>query len=139
IPEGTTSDQPIISVDLYPTFLEIARGQRPRGYALDGVNFLPTLHDPDQRIERDALYWHFPGYLGAGSGWRTTPAGAIREGDFKLLEFFEDHRIELYNLKDDIGQQHDLAQAESSAGVAKELHEKLVKWRQEIGAKMPTP
>ena len=56
------------------------------------------------------LYWHFPGYLGAGKdGWRTTPAGAIRAGDWKLIEFFETGKIELYNLAEDIGEKNDLA------------------------------
>jgi len=83
------------------------------------------------------LYWHFPGYLGAGKAqWRTTPAGAIREGEWKLLEFFEDNRLELYNLKDDIGEKKNLAK--TNAEKTKELHGKLLAWRKEIKAPMPT-
>ena len=71
---------------------------------------------------RPPLFQHFPGYLGAGGGtWRTTPGGVIRDGDWKLLEFFEDGRLELYNLKDDIGEKHNLAAAQSrqSQGIAR--------------------
>src|SRR5207253_1518691 len=74
--------------------------------------------------------------LGQGA-WRTTPVGAIRMGDFKLLEFFEDNHVELYNLKDDIGQAHDLAKTDP--GRAKAMQAKLAAWRKETGAKMPTP
>jgi arylsulfatase A-like enzyme len=135
IAAGSVYEQPIISVDLYPTFLALAGSKGADGYTLDGVDIGPALMGGT--ISRDALYWHFPGYLGAGANdWRTTPGGAIRVGDMKLVEFFEDHRLELYNLKEDPGQQHDLAAAQPE--VAKGLHEKLVVWRKELGAKMPT-
>ena len=90
------------------------------------------------KLDRDALYWHFPGYLGAGPGaWRTTPAGAVRVGDWKLLEFFETGKIELYNLRDDPGEKNDLATA--NPGRAAELHAKLVAWRKDVKAPMPLP
>jgi arylsulfatase A-like enzyme len=138
IAAGKVSDEPIISIDMYPTFLEIAGAARPENYPLDGVSFLPTLFDSSHHVDRDALYWHFPGYLGANANdWRTTPGGAIRVGDFKLLEYFEDNHVELYNLKDDLSQQHDLAQSDPDK--AKQLHAKLVAWRESMHAKMPTP
>jgi arylsulfatase A-like enzyme len=88
--------------------------------------------------ERVALYWHFPGYLGAGrDAWRTTPAGAIRAGDWKLVEFFEDGRLELYNLRDDLSQKTNLA--EKMPDRTKELYAKLVAWRRAVNAPMPTP
>ena len=88
-------------------------------------------------MNRDAIFWHFPGYLGAGVGsWRTTPGGAIRSGDWKLQEYFEDGRIELYNLRDDLSQTNNLAQKQPDK--AKELHARLAAWRQEIKAPMPT-
>jgi arylsulfatase A-like enzyme len=68
--------------------------------------------------------------------WRTAPAGAIRSGDWKLLEFFEDGHVELYNLHDDPSEKHDLASAEPQR--ARALHAQLVAWRHEIGAPMPT-
>jgi arylsulfatase A-like enzyme len=110
----------------------------PAAQVLDGVSYLGLLRGEKSTLGRDALYWHFPGYLGAGPGsWRTTPAGAIRAGDYKLIEFFEDGRKELYNLKNDIGERQDLATKLPEK--VKELHEKLAAWRQSVGAKMPTP
>ncbi|MBA4065629.1 MAG: aryl-sulfate sulfohydrolase [Isosphaera sp.] len=132
---GATTGEPINSVDLYPTLLEVSGAKAPDG-PLDGVSYLPTLLGKPR--DRGPLYWHFPGYLGQGKGqWRTTPAGSVRDGDWKLIEFFEDGRRELYNLKDDIGEAKDLAAANPEK--AKELHGKLAAWRTAVGAKMPTP
>jgi arylsulfatase A-like enzyme len=138
IPSGTVCDQPINSVDLYPTLLEVAGIQPPPNYPLDGVSYFKALTSGGKApLNRDAIFWHFPGYLGAGAGsWRTTPAGAIRSGDWKLQEFFEDGRIELYNLRDDLGQTNNLAQ--KLPDKTKELHTRLAAWRQEINAPMPT-
>jgi arylsulfatase A-like enzyme len=138
IKPGSTNDTPIISVDLYPTLVEISHGKAPANYPLDGLSYAPLLLGAKKSLEREAIFWHFPGYLGAGQDqWRTTPAGAVRAGDWKLVEFFEDGKLELYNLKDDIGEAHNLA-AENPQK-AKELHGKLVAWRESIGAKMPAP
>ena len=106
---------------------------------LDGVSYLRLLTSGGQgKLDRDTLYWHFPGYLGAGPGaWRTTPAGAVRVGDWKLLEFFETGKIELYNLRNDPSEKNDLATA--NPGRAAELHAKLVAWRKEVKAPMPLP
>src|SRR6185295_3604985 len=106
----------ITSVDLYPTLLEVANVKPPADYPLDGVSYLKVLTSGGkERLQRPAIYWHFPGYLGAGeNAWRTTPAGAIRSGDWKLLEFFEDHHLELYNLRNDLSEKTNLA-AENSA------------------------
>ena len=69
------------------------------------MSFAACLRDPDAELEREAVFWHFPGYLGAGAGqWRTTPVSVIRAGDWKLMEFLEDGRLELYNLAEDIGE-----------------------------------
>ena len=137
IEAGTTSDTPIISVDLFPTMMELTGAKAPENQPLDGVSIVSLLTEKTPVAERD-LYWHFPGYLGAAQNqWRTTPVGAVRSGDFKLLEFFEDGKLELYDLKNDLGQKHDLAKEKPD--VAKALHEKLVAWRETVGAKMPTP
>ena len=86
------------------------------------------------------LLWHFPAYLQADRSvdgpWRTTPVGAMRFGSFKLMEFFEDGRLELYNLDDDIGEQHDLA-AEMPEKTS-ELHEMMRAWRESVDAPVPT-
>ncbi len=139
IAPGAVNDTPINSVDLYPTLLEITGTDKPAGYPLDGVSYATLLTSNGKSpLQREALYWHFPGYLGAGGNtWRTTPVGAIRSGDWKLLEFFEDHHVELYNLKEDVGERHDLAQSQPDK--AAELRKKLANWRQAVGAKMPTP
>jgi arylsulfatase A-like enzyme len=138
IPPGKECDTPINSVDLYPTLLELAGAAPPADYPLDGVSYAALLTSGGRAtLQREALYWHFPGYLGAGQGtWRTTPAGALRAGDWKLLEFFEDGRRELYNLRDDVGERHDLA-AQLPDKVA-QLHGQLTAWRNRIHAPLPT-
>lgn len=137
ITPASVSEQPIHSVDLYPTFLDVTGAKAPADHVLDGVSVMPCLKgEPTAQLDRQDLYWHFPGYLGAGQDtWRTTPAGAIRSGDYKLLEFFEDGRLELYNLKSDPGQRENLAA--SRPEVTKKLHSQLVAWRESIHAPMP--
>ena len=139
IPAGVTCDEPINSVDLFPTLLELAGASAPPDHPLDGTSYLGVLTSGGkERLKRPAIYWHFPGYLGAGANnWRTTPVGAIRAGDYKLMEFFEDERLELYNLQDDIGEQKNLAQ--QMPDKVQELRSQLAAWRAEVGAKMPTP
>jgi len=135
IAPGSVCDEPINSVDLYPTLLEIAGAKPDPGYVLDGTSYLNLLTG-GTKAERKPLFWHFPGYLGASANtWRTTPVGTIRAGDWKLLEFFETGKRELYNLKDDIGEKNDLAAAQPEK--VKELHEKMLAWRKEISAPMP--
>jgi arylsulfatase A-like enzyme len=135
---GSTCDVPSIHVDVYPTLLELAGAKRPEGYILDGESLVPLLHDGNANLKRDAIYQHFPGYLGAGPGFfRTTPVSLIEVGDWKLMEFFEDGRLELYNLKDDIGEKNNLATAMPDK--TRELHNRLLAWRKEINAPLPTP
>ena len=137
IAPGAVLDDPINSVDLYPTLLELAGSQPLPDYPLDGVSYLSLLigQGPGKR-DRGPLFWHFPGYLGAGRDqWRTTPAGAIRDGDWKLLEFFEDGRLELYNLRDDAGETKNLAARMPDRVEA--MHARLAAWRQAIRAPMP--
>ena len=102
---GSFCDTPVIGIDFYPTFLEMAGVKKPRGKTLDGESIVPLLKG-GKKLNRKAIFWHFPAYLAAYDAergqwqWRTTPAAAIRQGDYKLIEFFEDGRLELYNLKD---------------------------------------
>lgn len=132
---GSTCDVPVISLDFYPTFLTIAGVAGNPRHSLDGCDLAPLLRDSGG-FAREAIYWHFPAYLqGRVGACRTTPAGAIRRGDFKLLEFFEDGRLELYNLAQDIGERQNLA-AEMPEK-AKQLHEKLLHWRNSVNAPMP--
>jgi arylsulfatase A-like enzyme len=139
IPRGRECGEPITSVDLYPTLLELAGAKPPEDYTLDGVSYLRLLaRGGESRLDREAIYWHFPGYLGSGQDqWRTPPVGIIRAGDFKLMEFFEDNRLELYDLRKDIGEKNNLAAAMPDK--AKELQTKLHAWRKQVAAPMPGP
>lgn len=135
IDAGRTTDRPINSVDLYPTLLDLAGAAKP-GQPLDGESYLAVLNGDDS--PRGPLFWHFPGYLGQGKDqWRTLPVGVIRDGDWKLLEFFEDGRLELYNLKDDTGETNNLAEEHSER--AKAMQQRLAEWRTSVGAKLPKP
>lgn len=137
IKAGTVCNTPAIHVDLLPTLVEMAGAERPK-QPLDGVSIVPLFKDSKASLNRDTLYWHFPGYLESGKGqWRTTPVSVIRSGDFKLMEFFEDGHLELYNLKDDLSEKNDLAAQMPEK--ARELHDRLTAWRKELHAAMPTP
>lgn len=137
IKPGTTCETPAIHVDIFPTLLEMAGGDRPK-QPLDGVSIVPLLKDPMAVLGRDTLFYHFPGYLqGTEGSWRTTPVGVIRSGDLKLMEFYEDGRLELYNLKDDPSEKVNLAG--TMPDKAKKLQSRLAAWRQELKAAMPTP
>jgi arylsulfatase A-like enzyme len=130
---GSVCDEPIITPDFYPTLLEIAgaRGDAGHNAHVDGRSIVPLLKDPSARLERDVLYWHYPHYHPGGA----TPYGAIRARDWRLVEFYEDMHVELYNLKQDVGEQHD--RAKELPDRAKELRERLHAWRQAVGAQMP--
>lgn len=129
---GTTCDAPVISCDHYPTLLEVTGISKKEGQIIDGESLMPLLTQ-NGSLKRDAIYWHYPHYH-PGS---ATPYSAIREGDWKLIEWFEDNRIELYNLKRDMGEMENLATVETE--LASRLREKLHQWREEVGAQVPTP
>ncbi len=136
IKAGSECAAPVNSVDLYPTLLEATGAPTPAGTPLDGTSYLPILRG-EKPGQRRPLYWHFPGYLGAGlNSWRTLPGGAVRAGDWKLHEYFEDGRVELYNLRDDLGERRNLA-ADQPAKAA-ELRRLLTDWRAGVKAPMPT-
>ncbi len=125
-------DVPVTSTDFYPTMLQLAGLPLRPAQHRDGVSLVPLLRG-ERKIVHDALYWHYPHYH--GSGW--TPGAAIRAGDFKLIEFYEEHAVELYNLRDDLGERHDLAGRLPQK--ARELRDKLHAWQRDIGARMPRP
>jgi arylsulfatase A-like enzyme len=133
---GSSCNVPTIHVDIFPTFLEIAAAPKPR-QALDGESLVALFRDPSAKLQRDAIFQHFPGYLGSGPGlWRTTPVSLIQAGQWKLMEFLEDGRLELYNLSDDIGESNNLAYEMPEK--AQELHDRLIAWRAAVNAPMPT-
>lgn len=130
-PPGSVNHTPIISMDYYPTILEMAGAKPAPGQVLDGESLVPLLRNTGG-LRRTALYWHYPHYHPGGA----TPYSAIRDGDYRLLEFFENNRIELYNLKEDVGETTDLAKAQPE--LAARLQAKLAAWRKEVGAQLPT-
>lgn len=133
---NSVSNEPVCSVDLLPTICSIV-GVKPG--LIDGVDLTPVLNDPHAGLDRDALYWHYPHYHAGGDGLdglAQGPYGAIRQGDWKLIEFYEDMRFELYNLANDISESNNLATTHPE--LAEELRAKLHQWRKEVDAQMPT-
>jgi len=129
---GSVCRHPVISTDFYPTLLEMA-GLPPRpDQHRDGASLVPLLKGAAS-LDRQAIYWHYPHYSPQGG----SPAGAVRVGDLKLIELFEDSRVELYNLRDDVGETKDLAPAMPEK--AAELRAMLHAWRKAVDAKMPSP
>ena len=129
---GSTCGTPVISDDFYPTMLEMAGlPLRPTQHR-DGTSIVPLLKG-EQTLRRDAIYWHYPHYSNQGG----RPGGAVRAGDWKLIEHYEDGSLELYNLADDIGEKKNLAPEMPEK--AKELQKMLAAWRTRVGAQMPTP
>lgn len=131
---GSVCDTPVISMDLYPTIARAAGAPEAVANAKDGGDLAPLLHQSGG-ISRDELFWHYPHYQHYQLGG-ATPYSAIRKGDFKLIEFLDDMRVELYNLRDDIGEKTNLA-AKMPEKVD-ELRKRLHAWRDEVGAQMPT-
>jgi arylsulfatase A-like enzyme len=130
-----TCPVPTLHVDLFPTFLEVGRAKKPP-QVLDGESLVPLFKDASAKLRRDAIYFHFPGYLEGAKQWRTTPVGSIQVGDWKLMEFFETGTLELYDLGADLGEKNNLAQKMPER--ARELQARLAAWRTEVRAAMPT-
>jgi arylsulfatase A len=129
---GAICDYPVTTYDFYPTILEMAAIQGDPGQAreLDGISLVPVLENPQAKLKQREIYWHYPHYYHT-----TTPVSAIRQGDWKLLEFFEDGHAELYNLEGDIGEKNDLAK--KNPAKTTELRNLLSQWRKNVGAPMP--
>ena len=132
---GSECDVPVITMDLYPTIAQLAGLMPPKDQPLDGVSLVPLLDQSAKLAERD-LFWHYPHYQHYQQGG-ATPYGAIRRGDFKLIEFYADGRCELYNVVDDIGETKDLAPAMPER--VEELRQALDHWRHSVGAQMTRP
>ncbi len=132
---GSECETPVIGMDLVPTILDVTGTPKVGQLGQDGVSLVPLLKQTG-KLDRDELFWHYPHYQHYQLGG-ATPYGAIRKGDYKLIEFFEDMHVELYNLRDDIGEQHNLAS--QMPDKANELRNRLHEWRKAVGAQMPTP
>jgi arylsulfatase A-like enzyme len=147
---GSQCNTPVTSVDFLPTLADLAGAALPASQPYDGKSFAPLLRGEKALSER-AIYWHYPLYLAGnnrtnfvpyrggerlkGAGWRITPSGAVREGDWKLVEFFEDGNYELYNIRQDPGESNNLAR--KMPGKAQELLRKLHAWRKSVNAPVP--
>ncbi len=129
---GAVSRVPVHSIDLYPTVLDAVGVPDLPGHASDGVSLMPVLRG-DGPVPDRSLFWHYPHYHGGGA----TPYGASRSGDWKLIEFYETGRHELFDLASDPGESTDLAakNPERVAAMAAELDG----WRRQVGAQMPVP
>lgn len=133
VPAGSECAAAVTSCDFYQSILAAAHVQ-PRldaGQQADGFDIEPLWRDPTKSLAREELFWHYPHYYPT-----TTPASAIRSGEWKLIEYFEDGRCELYNLRDDPSEATDLAAAEPAR--AKQLQERLAAWRVAVDAPLPT-
>lgn len=151
---GATCATPVSQVDFHPTFLAAARAPVPAGTQLDGVSLLPALKQPDRGLIRSSIFWHFPGYIdnpirGRAPDFGSRPVSVIRKGDWKLHLHHEkwqldggraalatNNAVELYNLRDDIGEHKNLA-LENTAK-RDELLDDLLKWIADVKAPMPT-
>ncbi len=130
---GTVREDPVILTDFYPTLLEVAGLKTRKHYPGDGESLLPVLTG-EADLQRDALFWHYPNF----AFHRDNRLGsAIRMGDYKLIEFFDRNEVELYNLREDLGEKKNLAGVE--AGRVEEMRKRLSRWREKSGARMPRP
>ncbi|MGN6544582.1 MAG: sulfatase [Aureliella sp.] len=127
---GSVSDTPVSSPDLFPTLLEVAGAQPQAGQVLDGASLVPVLKG-DGLPER-ALFWHYPHYGNQGG----APGAAIRRGKWKLIEWYEDDRVELFDLESDLSEKNNLAQSEPDR--VRALQAELHAWQKEVGAKLPS-
>ena len=128
---GTTCSNAVVSMDLYPTLLDLTGLPLLPEQHADGVSLVSQLKEPEQRIDR-LLYWHYPHYH--GSTW--APGAAIRDGNWKLIEFYEDDSVELYNFTYDRGEQRNLIKQYKADG--DRLRARLHAWQKAMGAKLPT-
>ncbi|MBN2583308.1 MAG: sulfatase-like hydrolase/transferase, partial [Planctomycetes bacterium] len=129
---ATRCTVPVTSTDFYPTFLEACGAPLAPEQHCDGVSLMPLLRG-GQRLDREAIFWHYPHYSNQGG----TPAASMVAGDWKLIEFFEDGHVELYDLANDPSEHHDLAAERGD--VANDLHAKLKTWQRDVEAKIPEP
>ncbi|MHC4533949.1 MAG: sulfatase, partial [Planctomycetota bacterium] len=138
VQKGSACSEPVTSVDFFPTFLDIIDLKNKAPGSIDGLSLLPLLKQTGT-LNREAIYWHYPHYHSSSIG----PGGAVRMGDYKLIEWFDEticgpsNRFELYNLKQDIAEQKDLSK--KMPRKTEQLKKLLANWRKKVGAQMMTP
>lgn len=132
-PAGKVCKTPTMNIDFYPTFAEMAGAKLDPAQQLDGLSIAPLLKDPAAKLPRDTFCWHYPlaepHFLGGRS------AGSIRQGDWKLIEFFDTGNVELYDLAADAGESKDLVG--QTPDKARQLQDALAAWRKRVGAQIP--
>ncbi|MDG2013086.1 MAG: aryl-sulfate sulfohydrolase, partial [Pirellulaceae bacterium] len=142
IAANSTCDVPIHGVDFFETFRELLDADAPKNQPLDGVDILPLMTGQVASLDR-ALYWHFPAYLegknypGAPDPFfRARPFSIIREGNWKLVETFEDQQVQLFDLANDLGETQDVSQ--NYPEITQRLADQLKAWRADVNAPVPT-
>jgi arylsulfatase A-like enzyme len=134
IKPGKKSDQPVATIDILPTLLDLT-GVQNNLSVVDGISIVPALNE-DKPLKREALYWNYPHYHNG------PPSAAIRKGNFKLIEFYEKSltgqsgAFELYDLSKDLGETNDLAG--KNPELVNELKNELANWRKDVGAQVPS-
>ncbi len=128
---GATCDEPVSSIDFFPTLLAAVGLESPPDHRSDGVNLTPLLSDPETTLDREALFFHYPHYYQT-----TTPVSAVRVRDWKLLRYYEDDRVELYNLAADGGEVNNLAAHEGDRAAA--MLRRLEAWLADVDAQHPS-
>jgi arylsulfatase A-like enzyme len=134
-PASSVCSEAVSNVDFYPTLLEAAGIEADEAQPLDGVSILPTWRDSQGRVDRSALYWHYPLDRAHFLGGRSS--GAIRQGGWKLIEFFDTGESELYALNDDPAEEHNIASDHPQMTAM--LKASLLAWRQSVDARTPSP
>lgn len=136
--KNETSSIPVISVDFYPTILEmVGINTKKLNHIIDGQSIVPLIKTNNKektRITSRPIFWHFPHYSNHGM---QSPGGAVRLGDYKLLDYFENNTMQLFNLKNDPGEQNDLSKQMPEK--VKELKLLLDQWRKDVNADMMQP
>jgi arylsulfatase A-like enzyme len=130
---GSLCREPVVSTDFYPTILEMAGLPPEPEQHLDGVSLVPLLKGEKRPLGRDALFWHYPHYSNQGG----MPGGAVRMGRYKLIERFEDGRVHLFDLQEDLSEQNDLAAAMPQR--AEQMRRRLHAWYRQVGANFLRP
>lgn len=124
-----TCDEPVVSTDLFKTICELA-GKSAPAEAGDGLSLISLIKDPQQRLPREDFFFHYPHYYPT-----TSPVSAIRTRDWKLLEYYEDGHVELYDLRNDPQERHDVAN--SNAERTASMRTRLNHWKREVNARLP--
>ena len=132
---GGVCTTPVCSIDFLPTFCTMAdvTPESAGAHDIDGLDISPLFRNVRASLPRDALYWHYPHFSNQGG----RPGGAVRAGDWKLIENYEFGDLELYNLANDIGESRNLAKSEPAR--AEKMRAMLKAWRNRVGATMPPP